>query len=78
MKMAAAHAIAALVPDAEISPDMVMPDTSDPRVAPVVAAAVAQAAVESGVAGLGVDAAGEAERTRALVAEVARHATHAT
>ncbi len=78
MKMAAAHAIAALVPDAELSPDMVMPDTSDPRVAPVVAAAVAQAAVESGVAGLGVDAAGEAERTRALVAEVARHATHAT
>ena len=74
MKMAAAHAIAGLVPDEALSPDMVMPDTSDLRVAPVVAAAVAQAAAESGVAGRIVDPVGEAERTRFLVAEVARHA----
>jgi malate dehydrogenase (oxaloacetate-decarboxylating) len=76
MKMAAAHAIAALVAEDELSPQMVMPDTSDPRVAPAVAMAVAQAAAESGVAGLALDPAREADRTRTLVAEVARHAVH--
>lgn len=49
MKIAAAHALANLVGGA-VSPEYVIPDACDLRVAPVVAAAVAQAAVESGVA----------------------------
>jgi malate dehydrogenase (oxaloacetate-decarboxylating) len=78
MKMAAAHAIAELVPPAELGPERVMPDSADPRVAPAVAAAVVRAAVTSGVAGLALDAAREADRTRTLVAEVARHAAQGT
>jgi malate dehydrogenase (oxaloacetate-decarboxylating) len=74
MKMAAARAIAALTPEAELSPQRLMPDTADRRVAPAVAAAVARAAVESGVAALTPDLAGEAERTQALVAAAARQA----
>lgn len=49
MKVAAAQALADLVGD-RLSPDFVMPEAFDPRVAPAVAAAVARAAVESGVA----------------------------
>ncbi|MGI9862621.1 NADP-dependent malic enzyme [Moorella naiadis] len=49
MKIAAAHALADLVGD-RLSPEFVMPEAFDPRVAPVVAAAVARAAVASGVA----------------------------
>ncbi|MCL5942475.1 MAG: NADP-dependent malic enzyme [Actinobacteria bacterium] len=49
MKIAAAHALADLVGD-RVSPDYVMPDACDLAVAPAVAAAVARAAVESGVA----------------------------
>jgi len=49
MKIAAAHALADLVGD-KLSDDFVMPEAFDLRVAPAVAAAVAQAAVESGVA----------------------------
>jgi malate dehydrogenase (oxaloacetate-decarboxylating) len=50
MKTAAAKAIASLIGDAELSPDYVIPAPFDPRVGQVVAAAVAQAARESGVA----------------------------
>lgn len=49
MKIAAAHALAGLVGD-RLSPDFVMPEAFDPRVAPAVAMAVARAALESGVA----------------------------
>ncbi|MDN5362588.1 MAG: hypothetical protein PWP70_1635 [Moorella sp. (in: firmicutes)] len=49
MKIAAAHALADLVGD-RLTPEFVMPEAFDPRVAPAVAAAVARAAVESGVA----------------------------
>jgi malate dehydrogenase (oxaloacetate-decarboxylating) len=49
MKIAAAHALADLVGD-RLSPDFVMPEAFDLRVAPAVAAAVAKAAMESGVA----------------------------
>ena len=49
MKMAAAKALADLVGD-ELSPDYIVPAAFDPRVAPAVAAAVAQAAKDSGVA----------------------------
>jgi malate dehydrogenase (oxaloacetate-decarboxylating) len=49
MKLAAADAIAAVAAD-ELAPDKIVPSALDPRVAPAVAAAVAQAARESGVA----------------------------
>ncbi len=49
MKLAAADALAALVVD-ELSEDYVIPSPFDSRVAPAVAAAVAQAAREAGVA----------------------------
>ena len=50
MKMAAAKAIAGLIPDAELTADNILPKAFDPRVPEAVAAAVAQAARESGVA----------------------------
>ena len=50
MKMAAAKAIAGLIPDDELSEENILPRAFDPRVADAVAAAVAQAARESGVA----------------------------
>ena len=49
MKMAAAWALADLVGE-ELSPDYIVPAAFDPRVCPAVAAAVAQAARETGVA----------------------------
>ena len=50
MKMAASHAIASLVSDEELSADYIMPKAFDKRVGKAVAAAVAQAARDSGVA----------------------------
>jgi malate dehydrogenase (oxaloacetate-decarboxylating) len=50
MKLAAVYAIAGLIADDELTPDYVIPDPFDPRVAAYVAAAVAQAAMETGVA----------------------------
>ncbi|MEA5143635.1 MAG: malic enzyme-like NAD(P)-binding protein [Oscillibacter sp.] len=52
MKMAAARALAALVSDEERSADYIIPKAFDPRVAPAVAKAVAQAARDSGVAAI--------------------------
>ncbi|WP_424189309.1 NAD(P)-dependent malic enzyme [Actinokineospora sp. G85] len=49
MKLAAADAIAAVAED-ELGPDKIVPSALDPRVAPEVAAAVARAAKEDGVA----------------------------
>jgi malate dehydrogenase (oxaloacetate-decarboxylating) len=49
MKMAAADAIAAVAAE-DLAPDYIVPSGVDPRVAPEVAAAVAQAAKEDGVA----------------------------
>ena len=51
MLLAAADAIASMVSDEQLSPDYVMPDPVAERIAPAVAAAVARAARESGVAG---------------------------
>ena len=51
MKIAAAHALADLVGD-ELSPDYIIPAAFDPRVKDAVAAAVKQAAYDSGVARL--------------------------
>ena len=50
MKIAAAYAIANLISDEELSAEYIMPKAFDPRVKDAVAAAVAKAARESGVA----------------------------
>ncbi|MDR0530997.1 MAG: NADP-dependent malic enzyme [Oscillospiraceae bacterium] len=50
MKIAAAHALAGLIADEELSADYILPKAFDPRVGAAVAAAVARAARESGVA----------------------------
>ncbi|MGI5936356.1 MAG: NAD(P)-dependent malic enzyme [Oscillospiraceae bacterium] len=50
MKMAAAQAIANLISDEELRADNIIPAAFDPRVAPAVAAAVADAARSTGVA----------------------------
>ncbi|MBR4949130.1 MAG: NAD-dependent malic enzyme [Clostridiales bacterium] len=50
MKIAAANAIAGIVSDAELNPDYILPDAFDARVGKAVAAAVAQAARDTGVA----------------------------
>ena len=50
MKVAAAMALAALVPDEELSENNIMPQAFDPRVGPAVAKAVAEAARKTGVA----------------------------
>ena len=50
MKMAAADALAGLISDEELSADYIIPKAFDKRVGPAVAAAVAQAARDSGVA----------------------------
>jgi malate dehydrogenase (oxaloacetate-decarboxylating) len=49
MKVAAAVAIADLISENELHPDYIIPSVFDRRVAPAVAAAVSQAANESGV-----------------------------
>src|SRR6266403_3506812 len=50
MKLAAAHALAGIVGDAELSEEYITPSMFDARVVPTVAAAVAEAAVRTGVA----------------------------
>ncbi|SEA49171.1 malate dehydrogenase (oxaloacetate-decarboxylating) [Thalassobacillus cyri] len=66
MKIAAAEAIASLVTAEELNEDYVIPAPFDARVAPKVAASVAKAAMESGVARLHVDPEEVAEKTRKL------------
>ncbi|MBS4173799.1 malic enzyme-like NAD(P)-binding protein [Bacillus sp. FJAT-49736] len=55
MKQAAVEAIASLIEENELHSDYVIPRPFDPRVAPAVAAAVARAAMETGVARIKVD-----------------------
>lgn len=55
MKIAAARAIAGLIPASELRPDYVIADPFDKRVAPTVAREVARAAAASGVARVKVD-----------------------
>jgi malate dehydrogenase (oxaloacetate-decarboxylating) len=52
MKMAAARALAELIPDGELSAEYIIPKAFDKRVGPAVAKAVAEAARASGVARL--------------------------
>ncbi|MDF2502186.1 MAG: NAD-dependent malic enzyme [Anaerosporomusa subterranea] len=55
MKVAATYAIADLIRPEELREDYIVVDAFDPRVAPAVAAAVAKAAMETGVARIQVD-----------------------
>ncbi|MGP8337020.1 MAG: NAD(P)-dependent malic enzyme [Methanosarcinaceae archaeon] len=63
MEMAAVYALAAIVEDSQLSEDYIIPNPLDNRVVPAVAAAVAKAAIHSGVA-----------RVKPHPDEVARHA----
>jgi malate dehydrogenase (oxaloacetate-decarboxylating) len=69
MKIAAAHAIASIVTDSELNPNLIIPKGMDFRVAPKVAAAVAKVAMETGQARQMVDVATVEERCRAFVYE---------
>ncbi len=69
MKLAAAHAIADLVLPHELDVDMLIPDSLDLRVAPRVAAAVAGAAISTGVANAPCDPEEIEARCRDLVYE---------
>ncbi|MDP4163782.1 MAG: malic enzyme-like NAD(P)-binding protein [Bacillota bacterium] len=66
MKVAAVEAIAGLIQEDELHEDYVIPGPFDPRVAPEVAAAVARAAMETGVARLKVDPEDVKEKTMRL------------
>lgn len=68
MKMAAVYAIADLITPEELSADKVIPAAFDARVAPNVAAAVAKAAMDSGVARITVDPEAVREKTMNLAA----------
>ena len=52
MCVAASYAIASLVSEEELSADYILPKAFDPRIAPTVAKAVAEAARKTGVARL--------------------------
>ena len=69
MKVAAAEAIAALVTEAELRPDYILPKSLDLRVPSKVAAAVARVAMETGMARITVDAARVEQTTRDLIYE---------
>jgi len=68
MKLAAVYAIADLISQEELSAEKVIPAPFDPRVAPHVAAAVAKAAMETGVARKTVDPEEVKEKTSRLSA----------
>lgn len=66
MKIAAAYAIANIASENGLRKDYIIPDPLDARVAPCVAAAVAQAAMETKVARVAVNQEEIAEKTRRL------------
>lgn len=70
MKIAAARAIAGLIPDHALREDYVIPGVFDPKVAPAVAAAVAKAAIETGVARIEADPEEIRRRTAERTAKV--------
>jgi malate dehydrogenase (oxaloacetate-decarboxylating) len=69
MKIAAAKAIASVISEGELKPDYVIPAAFDRRVAPRVAADVAKAAMDSGIARLPKDPAWVAKYTEHMVEE---------
>ncbi|UWG98662.1 NAD-dependent malic enzyme [Dehalobacter sp. DCM] len=68
MKIAAAQAIAQCVKPEELSADYIIPSALNPEVAPAVAAATAQAAIESGIARNPIDPALVAENLKKRLA----------
>lgn len=68
MKIAAVEAIAGLIQKDQLNADYVIPGPFDPRVAPAVAAAVAKAAMETGVARIKADPDEIRKRTSRLAA----------
>src|SRR3954466_8239696 len=54
MKLAAARAIAGVIPETDLGPEYIVPSVFNRAVAPAVAAAVSAAAIESGIARKGV------------------------
>lgn len=72
MKTAAAYAIADLVAESELTADYLIPDAIDLRVPPRVAAAVARAAIETGVARIEMEPREVEARCRNLVYEGSR------
>lgn len=64
MKIAAAHAVADLVTPEKLNPGYIIPSATDPDVTPVIAAATARAAIESGIARNPVDPQSVAENLR--------------
>ncbi|MDA8226661.1 MAG: NAD-dependent malic enzyme [Desulfitobacterium hafniense] len=68
MKVAAAYAIASIIPDEELRPDYIIPYTLNPEVAPAVAAATAKAAIDSGIARNPIDPEIVAENLRKRLA----------
>jgi malate dehydrogenase (oxaloacetate-decarboxylating) len=75
MKLAAVYAIAGLISDEELQADYVIPDPFDPRVAAHVAAAVAKAAMETGVAGKLINPEKVKERLLALAEVKEKHSS---
>jgi len=69
MKIAAAQAIAGLILDKELGPEYIIPKGMDFRVPPLVAAAVARSAIETGVAKIEMDPELIAQRTRTIIYE---------
>ncbi len=55
MNLVAARAIAGIITDEELNAEYIIPGVFDPRVAPIVAAAVAQAAIDLGLARINAD-----------------------
>jgi malate dehydrogenase (oxaloacetate-decarboxylating) len=69
MKIAAAYAIAGLVPARDLRPEWIIPKGTDFSVAPAVAEAVARTAIETGQARVQADPAAIAEKVRRHVYE---------
>ncbi len=69
MLLAAAEALASVVAEKELNPNTIIPRVLDYRVAPAIARAVAQAALETGAAKVAADPDQIAERTRRFVYE---------
>lgn len=72
MKIAAAHALAELVTPEELGENKIIPSTLNPEVAPLVAAATARAAMDSGVARVTIDPQVVAEQLRIRLAKQVR------
>ncbi|PTQ56351.1 MAG: NADP-dependent malic enzyme [Candidatus Carbobacillus altaicus] len=72
MKLAAAYAIAERIADDKLHPDFIIPSPFDPEVAPLVAKAVAKAAIETGVARVRRDPEEIYETTRKRLQKEAR------